>query len=41
MPKSVKKVQKFLELADYYRWFVKNFAKIVRPLHKMTRKEIK
>jgi len=39
--KSVKDVQKFLRLANYYRWFVKYFAKIAKPLHEMTRKEIK
>ena len=38
MPKSVKDVQKFLGLANYYRWFVKDFAKIVRLLHEITRK---
>jgi len=37
--KSVKKIQKFLRLANYYRKFVKDFAKIVRPLHELTRKE--
>ena len=41
MPKSVKYVQKFLGLANYYRRFVKDFAKIARPLHEMTRKENK
>ena len=41
VPKSVKDVQKFLGLANYYRQFVKDFAKIARPLHKMTRKENK
>ena len=41
VPKSVKDVQKFLGLANYYRWFVKDFAKITRPLHEMTRKENK
>ena len=41
MPKSVKDVQKFLGLANYYRRFVKDFAKIARPLHEMTRKENK
>jgi len=41
VPKSVKYVQKFLELANYYRWFVRDFAKIARPLHEMTRKENK
>ena len=39
--KSVKDVQKFLGLANYYRQFVKDFAKIARPLHEVTRKEIK
>ena len=41
MPKSVKVVQKFLGLASYYRRFVKDFAKIARLLHEMTRKENK
>ena len=36
--KSVKNVQKFLGLANYYRWFVKDFVKIVRLLHEMTRR---
>ena len=41
VPKIVKNIQKFLGLANYYRWFVKDFAKIARPLHEMTRKENK
>jgi len=41
VPKSVKDVQKFLGLANYYRWFVKDFAKIAKPLYEMTRKENK
>jgi len=41
VPKSMKDVQKFLGLANYYRQFVKDFAKIAKPLHKMTRKEMK
>ena len=41
MPKSIKDVQKLLGLANYYRCFVKYFAKIARLLHEMTRKEIK
>ena len=41
MPRSVKNMQKFLGLANYYRQFVKNFAKIAKPLHEMTRKETK
>ena len=41
MLKSVKDIQKFLRLANYYRWFVKDFAKIAKLLYEMTRKEIK
>ena len=41
VPRSVKDVQKFLGLANYYRWFVKDFAKIAKPLYKMIRKEMK
>ena len=41
VPKSVKDIQEFLGLANYYRRFVKDFAKIARPLHEMTRKENK
>ena len=41
MLKSVKDVQKFLGLANYYRRFVKDFAKIARLLHEITRKENK
>ena len=39
VPKSVKDIQKFLELANYYRRFIEGFAKIARLLHKLTRKE--
>ena len=41
MLKSVKDIQKFLGLANYYRQFVKDFLKIAKLLHEMTRKEIK
>jgi len=41
VPRSTKDVQKFLGLANYYRWFVKDFARIAKLLYKMTRKEIK
>ena len=41
VPRSVKDMQKFLGLANYYRWFVKDFAKIAKPLHEITRKEMK
>ena len=41
VPKSVKDMQKFLGLANYYRQFVKDFVNIARLLHEMIRKEIK
>jgi len=40
-PKNVKEVQKFLGLANYYRRFIKDFAKIAAPLHTLVRKEQK
>ena len=39
-PKSVKDVRSFLGLANYYRRFVHNFAKISSPLNRLTRKDI-
>ena len=41
VPRNMKDVQKFLGLANYYRWFVKDFAMIVKPLHEMMRKDKK
>jgi len=38
VPRNMKEVQKFLGLANYYQWFVKDFATIAKPLHKTTRK---
>ena len=40
-PKTVKKIQKFLGLANYYRQFVKDFAKLAKPLHKLVKKDEK
>ena len=40
-PRNVKEVQKFLGLANYYRRFIKNFARIAAPLHALVRKEQK
>ena len=41
VPKSMKDVQKFLGLANYYRQFMKDFAMIAKPLHETTRKDKK
>ena len=38
---QVKDVQKFLELTNYYKWFVKNLMSIVRPLHDLVKKNQK
>ena len=37
----MKNIQKFLELANYYRYFVKDFTRVAKPLHKITRKDVK
>ena len=39
VPKSVKDIQKFLGLENYYRRFIEEFVKIARPLHELIRKE--
>jgi len=38
-PKEVKDVQKFLGLANYYRWFIEGFATVARPLHDLVKKD--
>ena len=38
-PKEVKNVQKFLELANYYHQFIKNFAITARLLYNMLKKD--
>jgi len=41
IPKYVKNVQKFLELANYYRQFIESFTSITRPLHDIVKKDKK
>ena len=38
-PQCVRDVRKFLGLANYYRQFVKDFAKVALPMNKLTRKD--
>jgi len=40
-PQCIKDVQKFLGLANYYQRFVKDFAKIAKPLYQLVRKDEK
>ena len=40
-PKTVKEVQKFLGLANYYRQLIKNFVKIAKLIYKLVRKDEK
>jgi len=36
--KGVKNIQKFMELMNYYQWFIKDFAVIARLLHNLVNK---
>jgi len=40
-PKTVKDIRKFLGLANYYRRFIKDFARVARPLNMLIRKDKK
>jgi len=40
-PRNVKEVQKFLGLTNYYRRFIKDFARVAAPLHVLVRKKQK
>jgi len=39
-PTSVKEVRSFLEHADYYRRFIKDFSKIAKPLSTLLAKDV-
>ena len=41
MPKCIKDIQKFLELANYYHKFIEGFATVARPLHDLVKKNKK
>jgi len=40
-PKNVKDVRKFLDLANYYRRFIKDFTQVARPMNVLTQKDEK
>jgi len=39
-PRSVKEIQQFLGLANFYRRFIKNFSELAQPLTNLTRKNV-
>jgi len=41
VPKNIKDVQRFVGLCNYYRRFVKNFSNIAKPLHNLTKNNVK
>ena len=40
-PTCQRDVQQFLGLANYHRWFVRDFARIAKPLHRLTEKNVR
>jgi len=40
-PKNIKDVRKFLDLANYYRRFIKDFTQVARPMNVLTQKDEK
>jgi len=40
-PKNIKDIRKFLDLANYYRRFIKDFSQVVRLMNVLTRKNVK
>jgi len=40
-PKNIKDARKFLGLTNYYRIFIKDFAKVARPMNMLIRKDVK
>ena len=41
VPKTMKDIRKFLGLANYYRRFIRDFARVARPMNVLTRKDEK
>ena len=39
-PVSLKEVQSFIAFANFYRWFIKDFAKLASPLTALTKKNV-
>ena len=39
-PTNIKEVQSFIGFCNYYRRFIKDFSKIARPIHHLTKKDV-
>jgi len=37
----MKDIRKFVGLANYYRRFIKNFARVARPMNVLMKKDVK
>jgi hypothetical protein len=40
LPTTVSEIRSFLGLAGYYRWFIKDFSKIAKPMTKLLEKNM-
>ena len=40
VPKNLKELRGFIGFANFYRRFIKDFSKICRPLHDLTKKDV-
>jgi hypothetical protein len=40
LPMKLKEVRSFIRFANFYRRFIKDFSKICRPLHNLTKKDV-
>jgi hypothetical protein len=41
IPTNTTEVRGFIGFANFYRMFIKNYGDIVRPLHDLTKKDVK
>jgi hypothetical protein len=39
-PRTLRELCGFLRFANFYRRFIKNFAKLTRPLHDLSKKDV-
>ena len=39
--KNIKDIRKFLDFANYYKMFIKDFVQVAMPMNVLTRKDVK